>query len=398
MEEDLLGHAIYNLFTNNFEDKVREDKTYEEYLKTCSKKRLTKFLELFLIKSIDDKILYECEKIKNKKKELIVQYLTKNVRGIVQATLSVGSKDTIDCMRKFVKNNVIEISETKRDVSLATIGLLISCGLVFAEKGKTSSMIHMPKEVVSCVKELIDDKKVRQKREIVDRVRTLLIGIGNAYGVIPVKQAYDIYSTFYKDLDEDEFTIYMMIIDIAEELMDHFMGEDEELFLFNFDIENPEEFYNSIQSRTDLDYRDFSLEEYKLFAESRYFTKILEYKQFAKFVQEMYDCNLRDEDYINDSLYEYLMLSQTDDRHAERELLADMREYFEMGNINMVNKFMGYIVMGIRNNYPRWELKGHTPNEIFMKHEKPKIIPIKIGRNDLCSCGSGKKYKNCCGR
>ncbi len=22
----------------------------------------------------------------------------------------------------------------------------------------------------------------------------------------------------------------------------------------------------------------------------------------------------------------------------------------------------------------------------------------KLGRNDLCSCGSGKKYKNCCGR
>ena len=25
-----------------------------------------------------------------------------------------------------------------------------------------------------------------------------------------------------------------------------------------------------------------------------------------------------------------------------------------------------------------------------------KIIP-KVGRNDLCPCGSGKKYKKCCG-
>ena len=23
---------------------------------------------------------------------------------------------------------------------------------------------------------------------------------------------------------------------------------------------------------------------------------------------------------------------------------------------------------------------------------------VKIGRNDLCPCGSGKKYKKCCGR
>lgn len=25
------------------------------------------------------------------------------------------------------------------------------------------------------------------------------------------------------------------------------------------------------------------------------------------------------------------------------------------------------------------------------------IIAIKIGRNDPCSCGSGKKFKKCCG-
>ena len=26
----------------------------------------------------------------------------------------------------------------------------------------------------------------------------------------------------------------------------------------------------------------------------------------------------------------------------------------------------------------------------------PKIREHKIGRNDLCPCGSGLKYKNCC--
>lgn len=35
-------------------------------------------------------------------------------------------------------------------------------------------------------------------------------------------------------------------------------------------------------------------------------------------------------------------------------------------------------------------------------HEAPKQKPIinddKIGRNDSCPCGSGKKYKKCCGK
>ena len=33
--------------------------------------------------------------------------------------------------------------------------------------------------------------------------------------------------------------------------------------------------------------------------------------------------------------------------------------------------------------------------------EKAKHVPkkvTKVGRNDLCPCGSGKKYKNCCGK
>jgi preprotein translocase subunit SecA len=29
---------------------------------------------------------------------------------------------------------------------------------------------------------------------------------------------------------------------------------------------------------------------------------------------------------------------------------------------------------------------------------KPVRTGPKVGRNDLCPCGSGKKYKNCCGK
>jgi uncharacterized protein YchJ len=57
----------------------------------------------------------------------------------------------------------------------------------------------------------------------------------------------------------------------------------------------------------------------------------------------------------------------------------------------------------------------HAPNEIFEKFEKSNLRPLpdepfnfdgadifdfksgkKVGRNDPCPCGSGKKYKKCC--
>jgi len=32
------------------------------------------------------------------------------------------------------------------------------------------------------------------------------------------------------------------------------------------------------------------------------------------------------------------------------------------------------------------------------RESKTVINEIKIGRNDACPCGSGKKYKKCCGK
>jgi len=38
-----------------------------------------------------------------------------------------------------------------------------------------------------------------------------------------------------------------------------------------------------------------------------------------------------------------------------------------------------------------------TDLDILLNPVKTKIVDQKIGRNDPCPCGSGKKYKRCCG-
>jgi SWIM/SEC-C metal-binding protein len=39
-----------------------------------------------------------------------------------------------------------------------------------------------------------------------------------------------------------------------------------------------------------------------------------------------------------------------------------------------------------------------TDLEILLNPTKPKTAEKKVGRNEPCSCGSGKKYKKCCGQ
>ena len=79
------------------------------------------------------------------------------------------------------------------------------------------------------------------------------------------------------------------------------------------------------------------------------------------------------------------------------------------------------------NNMPHWQMRGFTPNDTMNTLDinnssvtssrrpmpsnelpndfpwlddpmQPFISPKKVGRNDPCPCGSGKKYKHCCGR
>jgi SWIM/SEC-C metal-binding protein len=39
-----------------------------------------------------------------------------------------------------------------------------------------------------------------------------------------------------------------------------------------------------------------------------------------------------------------------------------------------------------------------TDLEMLQNPVKTRVAEDKVGRNDLCPCGSGKKYKKCCGQ
>ena len=52
-------------------------------------------------------------------------------------------------------------------------------------------------------------------------------------------------------------------------------------------------------------------------------------------------------------------------------------------------------------NLPQWEdiLSEEKRQEITKEYRESKIVRVeKIGRNEPCPCGSGKKYKKCCGK
>ena len=78
-------------------------------------------------------------------------------------------------------------------------------------------------------------------------------------------------------------------------------------------------------------------------------------------------------------------------------------EGFEMFD-NLLNKIDNDIALfllkaEVRQNVERKQtLEGKANDGKEKLKKEPKKVAKKIGRNDACPCGSGKKYKNCCGK
>ncbi len=97
-------------------------------------------------------------------------------------------------------------------------------------------------------------------------------------------------------------------------------------------------------------------------------------------------------DGINSSLHEELDLESVTDDTA-----IDLDIDFEKLFFNMLKAEADYLF-----TIPAWDdvLSEEKRAEIVKAYKRSKIVHVekKPGRNDPCPCGSGKKYKKCCGR
>ena len=97
-------------------------------------------------------------------------------------------------------------------------------------------------------------------------------------------------------------------------------------------------------------------------------------------------------DGINSSLKEPLALESFDEESEVRlEIIFDTLLY------NMFVANADYLY-----NLEEWEaiLSAEKREEIYKSYRRSRTVvkEKKIGRNEPCPCGSGKKYKQCCGK
>lgn len=235
-----------------------------------------------------------------------------------------------------------------------------------------------------------NEKQIKKNQEMVD----LILNIVNTYGIIQVD--YEL-SNMLNDLLEEEIDVDYLIelidynIDIRRNT--YIPNCDTDLFLVSNNLYNPQEIIGERRKRN-LDYKKFTKDELKY----NNLESLIKRDDAQKAIKLLKDINYEMPKLLVKAFILKIMCS----------VQIDVKDFINVenlkfDNIDQANKYL-QLMMNLHNNIPHYALYGYSPNELMkiqieeIKKQEESSKNKKIGRNDPCPCGSGKKYKNCCGR
>ena len=268
---------------------------------------------------------------------------------------------------------------------LSVIGSLSSLGILYKIQDNKDRYIVVPNELRSTIKKVLKDKEYIEYIKELSEGTYYLDGIMAHYGAISGKDIYRILDEIKpKVLKEGHMEYYCDYIFRSYEVF------TDAGYLIHPYLFAPEDIISEINVRKNIDY-DFNNVDYFVALGKDY---SVEYKDK---IADIYDILIEkniDHNNICNIIKELVYYIKND---MDTMLLV---EFLQNNNIEIgesEDEFVNALARLI-NNTPMWILKGLTSVELE-KMRKTTIVKEKIpGRNEPCPCGSGKKYKKCCGK
>ena len=178
-------------------------------------------------------------------------------------------------------------------------------------------------------------------------------------------------------------------------------------------IDDTEYFIEEQLSRRQLDYKPYSLDEIIAASVHPPFNNVDIGEPWGEEFLDFLKAHSKDE-ILDTPDYDYFFVEA---QYGTRDFISNAMSEVRLRTFSDAEAF-AKILQNFSNHIPHWSLKGWAPLEVFEKVEKPALRPLpkdfslnpldfwseritreaKVGRNDPCPCGSGKKYKDCHGK
>lgn len=288
-------------------------------------------------------------------------------------------------------------------------------GFVEIEDKFSSIVVKTSREIKEIFNRL-EKESFKAEQEKIWEIEEFAVCCTNLYGVIFLCEMVDIYMHYYGEIDEIYFVNAL-----------HFIGRNNIKFITISGLVASLSLYKNAQDFSDkvediiLSQKGKSFyyppkEEFLRYYDEYYYEATSATTNIKNFLDRYFKKEL-----VGIELGDYLCYSFSGEGSTMRDALNLMDEF----NLSLNHKQLGEfaeLISELNNNSRMFVNKGHTPiktmkeNSIKNKFNNDSILqtggakqkgkltqfPIvktnKVGRNDPCPCGSGKKYKHCCGK
>ena len=234
-------------------------------------------------------------------------------------------------------------------------------------------------------------------------------GALNLYGVIRCDRMYDILRKAEKVIEEEYGESGVQpghLVYISESLLlnAYMIDYDGESYFFHPSVEDPEEFIEEQLSRPQLDYKTYTVDEIREASANPPFITVGMDQPWGKDLLALAK-RFATGSFIDVPDYDNYFIEA---QYGIKEFISASVAEMKFSSMDDANRFVGKL-NEFSNRIPHWKLKGWSPVELSAQRS-PGFLPgqmgvfnpsgfvRKVGRNDPCPCGSGRKYKDCHGK
>ncbi|WP_337104117.1 YecA/YgfB family protein [Paenibacillus sp. YIM B09110] len=278
-------------------------------------------------------------------------------------------------------------------------------GILFPSIHEGRHVLLMPAEVVA----FFNDSENSGSGSLIERntewIR-LSIGLLNYYGVLTIEQITKFVMS-NADHKLASFDMLNVLYD-ASLYYDEINYFDDDAF-FDSRVSNVSQVINEQAKRTDLEYRHFTKHEIWRAGEPGFIERNPSFMKLEKYIKHLYEMDTEEAELMAD-----LCLDAAKNGQSLADMVHIVQDFVEIPYLPIMNEITSMLA-ALYNDTKQWQLKGHSPNELAASRDmlrlqvlksapspsEASVINIqtrtKVGRNDPCPCGSGKKFKKCCG-
>ncbi|WP_425445888.1 YecA family protein [Dethiothermospora halolimnae] len=375
MFEEVVREVKKDLKKNNKQNFLKEqDDTYEYYLNTLTKKQLT-----------DIRKEYKFKGLSTLNKKELAKALAERIPNNLDKKIRLLGQHEMDLLKKIVDNEgVLKLNQFYKIARyLEEIGIGFSKSL---DDG--TILLILPTELLAPLDKLLASRDIAKDIRDNTEVFQLIDGCLHYYGVINTSNIISILKERY-NIEMDTKRLVNLAFEYPR--FSIYIERDEDLIYYILN-DKYKEMYAIHKKRQDLDYYQLKYITIKETEKSGDILLNKKQKEVLNYFKRKYGLNKKE---AKEIIFEFISMIQI---QGLNEIMEFAGEIFVIENTEDANEILSYLVV-LNNNTRMWKMKGYKPSDLSSNNDKntSQRRSKKIGRNEPCPCGSGKKYKKCCG-